>query len=263
MKIGILVPYGRFNAERNLISVLGLYLTSFGFDVSMIACDGQLSSCNRDQQNSWNKSLQTCSQCISQSTQLSKMTGFKRISILQYLKSSDENYIRDLTGDFSAKLGQPLNLGKTNLDLLMLGTILERFGKTELDFSDKEQKDFYIRTLQNTLRILFASAKLNTDQEYDLVFIAGGQDYVSASFRQSLIETGTKVVIFRNDEKASVTHIIHHSKSQLISLDLIINSVKDYLIPCKNWNQRTLSDFGQIIDFLEINANQMRLPLAR
>ena len=263
MKVGLFMPYGRNHAERNLISVLGLYLNTFDLDVSMITCDGQLSCCNRDREKNWVKNLKTCSECVGQSNQLASLLKFSQNSLANYIKSEDENYIRSLVNDFSLRLGQPLNLGKTNLDLLMLGTLLDRFGTTELDFNDETHKKFYQSIVHNTLRALISSAKLNNDQKYDLVFLAGGQDYLTASVRQSLIETGSQVVIFRYDQNASLTHIIHHRKSQLISVDLNISSVRDYLCSPKNWNQKVTSGMSSIVDFLEINANQMRLPLAK
>jgi len=263
MKVCVFAPYAAYHQEVGLISAVANYLASKFPEVAWLQCNGVFSLCERDAEASWNRNLSSCFRCMSQQQALFNWANLQPLRLSSFLSPEDiwesKRWIVNLSSE--ALLDAELK-GVRLLDLCR-ETFYNRFGISDPDPKNKNHEQFLRRLALATLRACLSAAKFNNRFMPELSLVASGSDFLTASFqKQSLIQR-RNVALFKWEVTQKAVIIKSPYRSETFKCEFLLEDVTSMRSDCSTWPAELLQVVKDILFYLDVPEDQMRLPLAR
>ncbi len=263
MRIALLAPYGPLSQESGIIYLLGNYLSAIFPEVTQLTCNGVFSVCDRDSESNWKRGFDACLNCISDQAHLSRWSRVPAKNISPYLTPQIvENTARWLN-ELPTRSLLTAEFDKTNVYDLVKASFNRRFLVEQPDLQNKQHELVLRRMLLSALRMNLAAANFNKEFKPDLIFVAGGKDLLTASFCASATRHSFDSITFRWDMHNRCVNIQHPRKAEPMSCDLLMEGISHMRPDQRTWPRELLSVIEDVLAYLEIEQNQLTLPMAR
>lgn len=263
MRIVTLAPYGDGGEEGGVLYLLANYLRTSFDDVYQLRCNGVFSSCDRDAENGWKRSFQSCFSCMHQQSRLSEWAGLGLQELSHYLNSDEIERTKQWA--YSVPTSQLLEakIGDTELWSLISGSFWNRFGVEKPDLAVTNQEQFVRRAILSALRMTIATKRFSEAFQPNYAFVSGGWDIITKSFiRQAKIH-GTNAVTFKWDLGSRAIHVVHPVRNTVMACQLVLQGLTKMRADPKTWPYELTKAVEDILMFLGIAEGQLMLPVAK
>ena len=263
MKTVVFTPYGSASPETGVIYLLANYLTKGFPDIYQLTFNGICSISERDAEVDWKKDIESWFRCIADQKRLAHWSGIETLEFSPYLPCTEiektRRWILKLTDDQLAAL----DFNGLDLFPLVKDSFANRFGIAIPNVQNKLHIPYLRQLLLACLRTQHATERFVQMETPNLIFIAGGDDFITKGFVEATKNSSADVVVFRwrvNDRCVTVTHprIEDDFKCPLV-LEDIASMRSDY----RTWPHEIITILKDIMGFIGISENQMALPIAK
>jgi len=263
MKLVTVTPFGGMSQEGGIISLLSIYLGQLGFDVTQFSCNGAFSSCDRDSSRTWQRRMQSCTDCMAEQQSLASWSGQKREVLSAYLSPQDIVATRRWM------------LGRTDQQVfhsryedfevreLTPGTFSKRFGFMLPDETNKQHVEFLRKIALSSVRAGLASRSFLVKRRPDVAFVAGAEDFISRAFEVAANKSSIDLVRFRWESGSRYIKIFRPGNSSVYPCEILLDSVASLGPDMNSWPAEVLQMIDEILDFLGLSQFQLQLPIAQ
>ena len=262
MKVLMYVPYATFSPESGLMFLLANYIQSSGNEVAATLCDGVFRVCQRDSDARWQRGVHNCLFCVKEQRSLMEWAQIRPIALSQFVSASGfQTLERSLSKLGAAELLQWRSCGM-EVGKLCGATLRERFGVENFDQPDAAD--------HNTLRSVVASAALNIEacsamlsaEHPQLVFIASGEDLLSAGVSELCRGRKIDAAIFRWDVTQRCIAVHRSATNSTFSSEFMVSDLSEIRPSVSTWSDHVIHMVEEILHFLEIPVQQTLLQAA-
>jgi hypothetical protein len=155
------------------------------------------------------------------------------------------------------------NFHGTDLFPLCLESFRNRFSIAAPDTKNVLHLHALRRLLVSTARMYLASNRFFQVVRPDLVLIAGGTDFITATLRQSAKELDRDIVLFQWQLSQRGVQINYSKQKEGLLCELMLQGLVGIRSDCRTWSSDLTDILDQILEYLDIPTRQMQLPLAR
>lgn len=263
MKISVFVPFGSQSQESGLIYLLANYLKSFFPEVVQLRCNGAFSLCDRDADSSWTRSISSCFACMYDQRALSSWSGIPVQDLSSFLSPDDISQTKRWALALSPANFQQAAIGSVNVFDLCRESFMNRFGFTDPDPSNKNHEQFLRRVLLATARMVLAARRYHLKYAPDLSLISGGGDFLTRTFQAEAISHKRDVAVFRWEVAQRAIQIHHPRERNILACELVPEGIRGMRSDVKTWPHELVTIMGEIMKFLNLDGEQLRLPIAQ
>jgi hypothetical protein len=89
MNIVIHSPGALYRQEDGLIYLLAAFLKGVGHETALLLCDGAFATCDRDQENGWERSLTSCANCMREQSYFARLLEMPIYGISEFLAPAE------------------------------------------------------------------------------------------------------------------------------------------------------------------------------
>jgi hypothetical protein len=252
MNILLHAPYGARSAEAGVMVLLGKYLAGVGHSLQLLQCNGTFSLCNRDSESGWKRNLTSCLKCQQEQRGFSTWAGIPCVELSTFISTEEIAQSRNWISFLNAAQLASADLQGTVLAELCRGSFRERFGLEALDVQNKQHELLMRRLLLSTLRMNIASRKLLTALTPDLVLLAGGDDYITASLSAQAKQQHRPVGVFRWELNARAVRISRLGQERTYLCSLLLEDISSIRNDVRTWPPEVFAVLSEITDVLGI-----------
>ncbi|MBN8549299.1 MAG: hypothetical protein J0M12_08300 [Deltaproteobacteria bacterium] len=263
MKIPIFVPFGSHSQEAGLIYLLANYLKATYPEVVQLRCNGMFSTCDRDVDSSWTRTMTTCFACIADQRALSDWSGLPVQEFSAYVTPDDTRETKQWATSLDASQLPQAEFRGMPVSEMCRETFANRFGVSEFEPRNKSHEQFLRKLLVSAARAGLAAQRYHSSYSPDLCLVSGGKDYVTQSFVALSQALKRDVAVFRWDVASRAIHITHPRSNKTLSCELVPEGVLGMRSDYKTWPNELLAIVQGILSFLEIAAGQLKLPISK
>ena len=250
MKIALLSPYGMLSPESGLLYVIARYAVALGHEVVDLRCNGCVSVCERDAESEWNRQIDQCSGCESESRSLAAWAGISAVELSDCISSEVRKSIHAQLLFLNAEQSWSYPIKNSSVSLLAADLFLKRFAREKPDFSNRNHEFFCKKTASEVLILERAFAKFSEEIKADL-FLVAGQKTVFAQAAQLAWQEQKKIsFIWDLAERADRISPSWHSEQLLCSL--LLERVTGMRPDVKTWPSELLSILREIATLMQI-----------
>lgn len=262
MRIVAFSPYGTMSEETGAIYLLSRYLKEFHPGVAQLRCNGMFALCDRDGETGGNRTLLSCRNCIHEQNLLSQWGEFNTYELSRYLTPEDitrANYwihtvaAKDLTRTKFEDV-EPFKLGEE--------LFYRRLQMQELDLENINHLKLLKQVITSALRATLAARHFISSVRPDLSLVAGGKDYIVASYIAEAERKGSKLSCFSWDLPSRSIVVTHPESGEVFNCPMVFDGLHRMRPDPKTWPVELTEMLGQLVDFLGIPTEQMTLPIA-
>ncbi len=262
MSIVILSPYGLASEETGLLSILSAYLQQGPYQVSQLFCNGLFSLCDRDGDHGWRRGLRTCFGCIREQKSVADWSGVACEELSGFLSPEDIQESKSWALTLRDKNLESAEFKGVGVFDLCRGSFQYRYGSEVPDVNNVRQIETLRRLMVSSVRMLLASQAYLKQRRPASAFIAGGNDFITASFGSAASTAGCEVVPFRWDLTGRSVRISHPKSEKEYECPLVFEDVTSLRRDARTWPRELLRVLDEILLFLEVTKSQIELPLA-
>ena len=263
MKLVTLTPFGGMNQEGGIISLLSLYMSRIGFQVTQFSCNGAFSSCDRDSGRTWQRRLQSCTDCMAEQQSLAGWSNQSLQLLSAYLTPEEVvNTRRWMLGREDSQVFSS-RYEEFEVRELTPGTFSKRFGFTLPDQSNKQHIEFLRKIALSAVRAGVASRTFLLKHRPDVAFVAGADDYISKSFEVAAEKLPVDLVRFRWESGSRYIKIFRSGETNLYPCEILLDSLGAIGSDAANWPEEVTRMVEEILEFLGLSQFQLQLPIAQ
>lgn len=263
MKISAFVPFGAQSQESGLIYLLANYLKVTFPEVVQLRCNGVFSLCDRDAENSWNRNINSCFQCMADQKSMSDWSALPVQSLSAYLTPEDISETKKMILRMPSKDLKVAIFLDHNLFELCKDSFAERFRQSELDYDNKSHEQFVKKLMLSAARMLLATRHYQQRFAPDLTIVANGSDFLTRCYFEQSRRMQRAVAVFRWELAQRSVQIIRPRDNAILSSELVPENILAMRSDVRTWPFELSGIMSEIAKFLEIDASQIRLPLAQ
>lgn len=263
MRSVIFVPYGSVSNEAGVLALLGRYLNSIYPNVSFLICDGLFSVCDRDAEISWQREPHSCSRCMSDQRNLAAWAGISVQRLSNYISFDEIQNSRRWALELPSEEIMSASYKGLRLGELLSGTFSNRLGLTRPDLANKNHEQFLRRISLATLRACIAFDRFNNRFMPNLSLVAGGDDFLSASFVAQSKSQGCYVSVCHGDISSRSVVLTHPRSSERYNLEFFLRDLRAMRSDISTWPEELVEMLRGALVFYGISDTQLTLPIAR
>ena len=263
MTILLHTPYGSHHKESSLMYLVANYLHSINLSVLQITCNGLFSLCDRDEENSWKRQIDSCLSCISDQCSLARWSSIGRSDLSKYIQPDEiVSTRRMVNGLSSANLKKVKYYGIFLYDLCLESFKL-RSGGGLPDLANKKHEQLIRRYMLSAMRMCLSVKRLLNIVRPELTLLASGEDFITRSYIEQAKLQKKEVILFKMDIHERCVKIINLQAPKVFNCPLLINDVTSMRGEVSTWPKELAAAINDIVSFLGVSDNQITLPLAR
>ncbi len=263
MNILTLHPYGSIREEGGLALVLSRYLREFGVDTSHLKCNGAFSVCDRDAENHFRRTALQCQNCMAEQNTFAQWSGARQLRITSYLEPAQIQGTKRWVEQMDAHhLWEAVWKG-IPLRTLLQGSFSRRFGTLEPDFRNVQHQHYVQKLSVASLRMLTAALKCNEDIQPNMIFMAGGDEFITACFFAAAQRMGIEVVRFTSAAEGRFVRVLRSSVDETFKSELVVSDISAFRENVQTWPSELLQSLDEMVAYLGLSQLQLELPLAR
>jgi len=263
MKISIFTPFGTLSHESGLIYLLANYLRSAGVEVVQLRCNGIFSCCDRDAEFQWQRPFHGCFQCIADQSSVARWSEVGSVELSRFIIAEEIEETKRLLQTTPAAGLMTLEVRGIRLWDVVSGSFRNRFGLSALDSNNRQHEQFLLRFMLGAARMLLAARRFNNVFSPDLQLVAGGTDFLSAALLRQAQEQRCKLALFQWDLNDRQVRIMHPREKKELACELYLEGIARMRSDVKTWPPELITILEDILNFLEIPAEQILLPIAQ
>lgn len=263
MRSVIFVPYGSLSHEAGVLALIGRYLNSIYPDVSFLICDGLFSVCDRDAESSWQRDPHSCSRCMSDQRNLAAWAGVSVQRLSNFVAHQEIQESRRWALELSSSEIMDSTYKGLRIGDLLSGTFSNRLGVTKPDLKNKNHEQFLRRLSLATLRMCIAVDRFNNRFMPNLSLVAGGSDFLSASFMAQSKSQGCFVSVCKGDMSSRSVQLTHPRSADKYSFEFFLRDLRAMRADISTWPEELIEMLRGALVFFGISDTQLTLPIAR
>jgi hypothetical protein len=263
MKTVIFTPYGSLSKESGLIHLVANYVGTVIGGVSALRCNGIFSLCDRDEETSWTRNLESCAICMTNQAQYANWAAAEILDLSLYLNSDEIVATKRWMHNLSTQSLLSACFKEVNLYQLSKESLSLRLGVAGPDLANKKHEQITRRVLLSAARMCLATARFNNKYAPDLVLVANGQDFISKAFIVQSQNQKRDIATFSVDINERCIKIRHPKTGKLFTCELLITDISNMRSDSRTWPKEILVMLDDVLNFLDISQSQIPLPLAR
>ncbi len=263
MKIVVVVPFGSHSQESGLLYLLANFLRGTYPEVIQLRCNGMFSVCDRDVDNSWTRGINSCFACMADQRALSDWSGLPVQEFSSYLSPDDIRNSKQWASTLpSTQLDQAEFRGVPVFEICRQ-SFANRFGTAQYDVNNKSHEQFLRKLLISAVRASLATQRYQQSYAPDISLVGGGADFITASFVNVVRGMKRDVSVFRWDMQTRSIRITHPRTDKTFSCELVPEGVLGMRSDTKTWPRELNGIVQEVLEFLGIAGNQLKLPMNR
>lgn len=263
MKLLTLHPYGEMRKEGGLLYLITRYLSAFGVEPLQLQCHGGFAQCDRDAQNHFRRKPLQCFQCIAEQSRFAQWASAPQVNISKYLLPDEVRETKRWIEPMEAQQLWSAVWKGVPLRTLLQGSFSKRFGTLEPDFRNKQHEQYVRRLSLAALRMLTASQRCNKDLRPDMVFLTGGDEFITASYFAAVQKTETTLVRFFAGTEARTIKLHKQGQDKPYVTELFVEDISAFRNDVLTWPQELRETLDEIVAYLGLADLQLELPLAQ
>lgn len=263
MKVVVSTPLGQLSQETGLVYLLANYMSAASTELMNLRCNGIFSLCDRDSENGWRRTIDSCLKCTKEQTSLSDWAGFPSEDLSKYLPASEVERTKRwiLTVPTS-------DLATTKFDDAVPFEMVKhlfraRFGQELPVETNKQHEQFVRRAILSAARMTIAARRFLFAQKPNMVFITGARDFITDALGRESARIGLDTVLFRWNLDARAIAIHHPKNGKILQCELVTSGVTQMRTDARTWPLEVVSTLDDILGFLGIPRAELMYPIAK
>lgn len=240
MTVGIFAPYGTFSQESGLLVLLSRYLHAFGGKkVESLICNGAFSVCDRDEESSWSRKVNSCAECIFEQRSLGHWAGIKTKDLTQFLKPDDIRNTESMSDSVE-----------------ITDSIKGSFNRRYASFDPN-----HVSHIQLAKRLSVSSARMREaitnylqSNSFECLCLSGAGDYLTQTAREVATEMKIPCATFMWSLEERGIRIYHPHKKAYLSCALVIPDARALRTDLSSWSPEVVAILKEITEFLDLTA---------
>ncbi len=243
--------------------LIGNYLRRMFPEVFKLRCNGMFSSCDRDGEQGWKRTLTSCIRCCAEQSEFSRWGGLSDRDLSGYIQPDEIVASRRWIVQMSQPELMVAEYQGQNLFELCRGSWQTRFGNVQPDPQNRSHDQVLRSLLIATLRARIACDRLLDQENPNLTLVANGTDFLSASYLVSARAKKSDAALFQWDLNKRSVRIVHPRSDNSVFCPLILEGLSSMRSDPATWSPDLIAILSELLTFLDISENQFKLPLAR
>lgn len=259
MSLAVFSPYGALSKETGFLMVLARYLSTRGYGVTMIRCNGVFPRCGRDRHLAHGRSFSTCIECMKEQDLISQWGGFSSIDLSPYLEGLDINEQQTRLAHFSSgTMDRFFCEGVRVRDVISQAPAAAPLRVVSNDESPPPTpKEEMLLAAQ----ALTACAKLISERVLDGLLLPVGGDFLLRAMAAVAEKKGIKIFQFKWNEAQMMMNIsggeyVHEFRSHLF-----FDDISTMRVEVETWPEEIRIHLKEIEEYLGITQQQLSLPM--
>lgn len=259
MSILLLSPTGQRDPESGLLYLVGRYLSGREHKVSQLLCNGVFSSCDRDSDQNWRRTVRSCFQCMREQSELANWSGVgsERLSlgVSPEVVQESARTVNALAADALTKL---VYRG-VEIFPLVEGSFSNRFGCSAPDLNNKAHDRFLRSLLLSAMRLFAASETLISRASPSMLLVPANNGFIPAVISAVMRERDVAVIEFEANISKRCVELKHLQGMQRHECPLLIEDLLSLRTDSKTWSPDLLGILGEVEVFLGLSSERLAL----
>lgn len=261
MRVLVFSPYGSMTPESGVIYLVVNYLSRMFPEIYQLRCNGVCSLCDRDGEHNWQRDISSCLMCVRDQQELSDWSEIKMLELSRFIKP--DQVIRSrrwVNGLPTESLTKAEYDGERVFDWCV-SSFSARFGTPMPDLRNLNHEGVARRLMLSALRVRQACERLHQEVQPNLVFVAGGEDALSAALSAGCKKQGIGVVRFVWRISERLVQIHHPDRDDMLACEFFLDDVSAMRKDPETWSPELIKVLHEVLEFLGIDESQLALPL--
>lgn len=260
MRTAIFTPYGTRSEESGIIYLLANYMRETVGEVHQIRCNGAFPVCDRDEERGWRRDVDSCSLCAHEQLRLAQWAGMETRNLTKYITPPDVQRVKSWVTRISATEITTAELDGHPIHAYCAASIERRVAG---GCREEERIDVVKRYLFSSALTVTAVPRWQKELEPGILFVAGGEGYLSRSFLSSLDDRDLKTVLFRWLPAEHTIRISVSRSNQSADCPLLLEDVSAMRSNHKTWPGEILRLLDDVLELIGVSGSEMAMPMAR
>lgn len=263
MKVVISSPMGCLNPETGIVHLLANYLRTVATEVTQLKCNGIFSICDRDVENGWRRSIDSCIGCMQEQGQLAAWSGANTVDLSKFLPPSDiEDTRRWILAIGATELHQAKFEDQRLFDLC--GHLFRARFSTDLPVASNRQHDQFLRRLYlSQARMIMAARRFLFSYQPKLLFVSGERDSISKALGLEAEKLALRTVRFHWHPQERVIKITLPDSGKSVACEIVITNLLALRNDSRTWPLEMVTALEDILDALGLSRGTILAPVAR
>jgi len=258
----VFTPFATFGQECGILYLLANYLNAAEKPILRASCNGIFSLCDRDQLSGWKRGTQSCLSCMSDQRNLALWSGIDDLPLSEFLLPEEiERTKRWVLGlDSSALLD--VEFDGVVLSELCVGSFERRFGTTRIDLRNSHHEYYFRRLLLSAARMKVLMKRFLRKVEANFHLVAGGADFISATYARECLQHDKRVVFFRWSSGSRFVDITRADSQDSLRCEILLDDIASMRREVSTWPDELLSMLEELVEFVGYEPDVDRVAVA-
>lgn len=257
MRITIVPPTIHSKQETGLLGLLSCYLQS-AHQVSLVRCNGLFSSCHRDEETNWHRTIESCFSCTAEKTKLSKWASIELEELSVCLSNQDIERTRRWVNSLDANQLEDAKFDACIPSIWCQPIVLSRFGQI-FNPENKQHEVFLRRMILMVVRLRLAARRYIFSKKPDIIFLNNEADFISKAFNEAATDFGLAVFTATWKTQRRCIVIEDWNSGRSMDSDLILPSVTDFRNDITSWPVELVDRLEAVLSFAKIPSIRTQL----
>jgi hypothetical protein len=263
MSVLVFSPYGLASEETGVLALLANFLRQSNYAISALNCNGAFSLCDRDGENAWRRGVRSCFSCLHEQRSVARWAGLPTHEISTFISPEEVNATKRWSLGITHQNFERILFEGQPMFPLVRHSFFARFGVGHPEVTSEEQLETLRRLMISSARMYLGSRRFFAAHETHLVLVAGGVDYLSASFARAARDAGVGVAQFRWDMLTRSVQVSHPAAEAPYSCPLVFEDVTSMRADSRTWPGEIVRIIDELMVFLGVTTGSMELPIAQ